>query len=92
MLRRISAMKARQNLGQIMNEVNLRNDKYIIERNGRPVAALIPVWLLLNLQKRTESFLSILNKHRDSQDELSEEETQILAKEAIEAARKQKRK
>jgi hypothetical protein len=36
-LRKISALKARQNLGQVMNEVALRGDDYIIERAGRPL-------------------------------------------------------
>ena len=41
MLKKISAMKARQNLGQIMNEVALRGDDYIIERAGKPLVAII---------------------------------------------------
>jgi prevent-host-death family protein len=41
MQKTISAMKARQNLGQIMNEVSLRGDDFVIERAGKPVAVLI---------------------------------------------------
>jgi len=37
----ISALKARQNLGQVMNEVALRGDEYIIERAGKPLVAMI---------------------------------------------------
>jgi hypothetical protein len=36
MLKRISAMKARQNLGQLLNEVSIRGDSYVIERAGNP--------------------------------------------------------
>jgi len=32
MLKRVNAIKARQNLGQIMNEVNIKENDYIIER------------------------------------------------------------
>jgi hypothetical protein len=39
MYKKISALKVRQNLGQIMNEVSLTGDKYIIERAGKPLAA-----------------------------------------------------
>jgi len=31
MLKKISAMKARQNLGQVMNEVALKEDEYIVD-------------------------------------------------------------
>jgi prevent-host-death family protein len=41
MLKKISDMKARQNLGQIMNEVSLRADDYIIERAGKPLVAVV---------------------------------------------------
>jgi hypothetical protein len=37
MYKKISALKVRQNLGQIMNEVSLTGDKYIIERAGKPL-------------------------------------------------------
>ena len=36
MLKKISAMKVRQNLGQVMNEVALRGDDYVVERAGKP--------------------------------------------------------
>lgn len=43
MQKTVSAMKARQNLGQIMNEVSLRGHDVIIERAGKPVAVLISI-------------------------------------------------
>ncbi|MBF0540902.1 MAG: type II toxin-antitoxin system Phd/YefM family antitoxin [Nitrospirae bacterium] len=43
MLKMISAMEARKTLGQIMNEVSIRNDEYIIERAGYPLVAVISV-------------------------------------------------
>jgi prevent-host-death family protein len=39
-LKKISALKARQNLGQIINKVALRGDDYIIEQAGRPLIAI----------------------------------------------------
>lgn len=43
MLKTVNAVKARQNLGQLMNEVYLKNDQYIIERDGKPMVALVPL-------------------------------------------------
>ncbi len=51
MLKKISAMKARQNLGQIMNEVSLRGDDYIIERAGKPLVAVVSIEKFQALQK-----------------------------------------
>ena len=38
----ISAMKVRQNLGRIMNEVSLRDEDYVVERAGKPLVAIVP--------------------------------------------------
>ena len=43
MTRTISAVEARHRLGQLMSEVQLRGDHYIIERAGKPVVAVIPI-------------------------------------------------
>ena len=54
MLKKISAMKARQNLGQIMNEVSLRGDDYIIERAGKPLVAVVSMEKFQAMQKDRE--------------------------------------
>lgn len=90
MLKRVNAIKARQNLGEIMNEVNLRNDEYIVERNGKAIAAIVPVWFVLNQQKQAEGFLQVLNKYKDV-DNYSDEEAMALANEAIQSVRAKKR-
>jgi prevent-host-death family protein len=41
MVKKVSALKARQNLGRIMDEVSLGGDDYIIERGGRPLVAMV---------------------------------------------------
>ena len=51
MLKKISAMKARQNLGQLLNEVSIRGDSFIIERAGKPLAALVDMERFQQLQK-----------------------------------------
>ena len=41
MVKKLPALKVRQNLGQVMNEVALRGDEYIVERAGKPLVAII---------------------------------------------------
>jgi prevent-host-death family protein len=48
----INAMKARQNFGQMLEEVYYKGDQFVIERAGKPMAALVPLTLLDELQKR----------------------------------------
>jgi prevent-host-death family protein len=55
MLKKISAMKARQNLGQLLNEVSIRGDSYVIERAGKPLAALVDMESFQQLQREQNS-------------------------------------
>ncbi len=36
----ISVMKVRKSLGEILNEVNLKSETFILERAGKPIARL----------------------------------------------------
>ena len=47
----INAGKARVNFGQMLDEVFYKGDHFIIERDGRPMAAVIPLAQLEALQK-----------------------------------------
>ena len=49
----INAMKARQNFGQMIEEVYYKGDQFIIERAGKPMAALIPLSQLAALHKHS---------------------------------------
>lgn len=56
MLKTVSAIKVRQNLGQVMNEVSLKSDEYIVERAGKPLVAIIPIEKYLNMKSDREEF------------------------------------
>jgi len=49
----INAGKARVNFGQMLDEVFYKGDHFIIERDGRPMAAVIPLSQLEALQKHS---------------------------------------
>jgi len=59
MLKKVSAIKVRQNLGQVMNEVALKSDEYIVERAGKPLVAIIPVEKYLSMKKERDEFFHI---------------------------------
>lgn len=89
MLKTISAMKARQNLGQIMNEVSIRSDSYIIERNGKPLVAIVPVSFLEEQELKKRGFLNLLDKAQ-SNSNVTEEDIQNDIRETIKEVRKNK--
>lgn len=39
----ITTLDIRRHLGDILNRVALRHDEYVIERKGKPLAAMVPV-------------------------------------------------
>ncbi len=62
MLKKISAIKARQNFGQLMNEVALRGDDYIVERSGKPMVAIVSLEKFQILERNRETALEALDQ------------------------------
>lgn len=44
-------MEVRQRIGDMLNRVALRHDEFIIERKGKPLAALVPVERLEQMRR-----------------------------------------
>lgn len=59
MLKTVSAIKARQNLGLVMNEIALKSDEYIVERAGKPLVAIISIEKYLSIKNDKEAFFSL---------------------------------
>ena len=85
MVKTISAMKIRQNLGQVMNEVALRGDEYVIERAGKPMVAIIPMEKYRKLQRDLDDFYAEVqefqaaSKNADPQEVSQAIEAAVLA-------------
>jgi prevent-host-death family protein len=62
MVKKVTALKARQNLGQLLEKVYYNGDQYVIERAGRPMAAVVPVWQVEERKKRRERFFSMMEE------------------------------
>lgn len=48
---KVSTMEVRQRIGDMLNRVALRHDEFIIERKGKPLAALVPVERLEQMRR-----------------------------------------
>lgn len=87
MIKKISAMKARQNLGQLLNEVSIRGDAYIIERAGKPLAALVDMERFRQLQEDQDSALQAVRNIWQKMRGADTREIRTAVKEAIRATR-----
>ncbi len=56
MIRETSAVSARQNLGDLLNQVQYRNDAVLITKDGKPVAALVDVLLFERIRRLRDEF------------------------------------
>ena len=64
MRKRVNAVKARRSLGQILEEVYYRGDQYIIERSGKPMAAVVPVEQYDQWRREREAFFQLVDQIR----------------------------
>ena len=88
MLKKITAVKARQNLGQIMNEVSLLGDDYMIERAGKPIAVIISIDKYQSVQAKREEALRRLNQIWDKMGDVDPDTLEQLVDEAGRKSRK----
>ena len=87
-LKVVTALKARQIFGTIMNAVSFRNDQYIVERKGMPMVAIIPVKKFKQMDKARQRFFINMSKISDSF--IGEEPNKLddILEEATQAAKK----
>ena len=92
MIRTISAIEARQRFGQLMNEVQLRHDHYIIERAGKPMVAVVPVEEFQAWMGRREEFFQQIEQARTRNRDVDPEQIEADVEEAVKAVRRTRRK
>ena len=89
MAKKINALKARQHLGQLLEEVCYQNEQYIIERAGKPMAAVVPVWQLEERAKRREGFFATVDDIRQKNKRVKPQIIEREVAEAVKAVRTQ---
>lgn len=88
---KVSTLDVRQRIGDMLNRVALRHDEFIIERKGKPLAALVSVQRLDQIRRFARRHaLGFLDQQRGAP--LSDDEAMELALKAKRWARKQPRK
>src|SRR5512132_682025 len=88
---RVSTIDVRQRIGDLLNRVSLRHDEFVIERKGKPLAALVPVERLEQMRRFARRHaLELFEEQKQSK--VSEEQALAVALEAQRSARKRVRK
>jgi prevent-host-death family protein len=61
-IRKSTAVAARQNLGDLLNQVQYRSDSVLITKDGKPVAALVDVEMFERIRRMREDFRSLTDR------------------------------
>ena len=83
----ISALKARQNLGEILEGVYYKGDQYIVERAGKPMAVVVPISQYLQWKERRARFFSMIDEVREKNKTVAPDVIEAEAEEAISQTR-----
>lgn len=87
---KVSTMEVRQRIGDMLNRVSLRHDEFIIERKGKPLAALVPVERLEQM-RRFARVQAVDFLEQQTGGDLTEQQASDLALEAEQWARRKSR-
>lgn len=88
MIREAPAMTVRQNLGDLLNEVQYRKGRIVITKGGKPVAALIDIGTFERLRKVDEEFEKSAGWLAKAFKSMGAEKGAALIDEAVNAARR----
>jgi prevent-host-death family protein len=74
MITEVNAVNFRQNLGDMLNQVQYRNDSIVINKDGKPVAALIDAELFARIRRMRDRFDALSNRIAEAYAEVPVEE------------------
>ena len=79
------AFEARRQFCQILKDVSVRGESYVVEYHGEPVAAVVPLRVYEGWKRKGEDFFDTLEAMARRTD-LSPDEAETLAAEAVQWA------
>lgn len=88
MIRKSTAVAARQNFGDLLNQVEYRNDSVLITKDGRPVAALVDVELFERIRRLRDDFMALTDRIGQSYAGVAQQVAEREIAEAVAHARK----
>jgi prevent-host-death family protein len=87
----IPAFEARRKFGSLIEDVSAKGDKVIVERHGKPMAAVVPLEVYEQWKASRDRFFELIELGARNAN-LSPEEADRLAEEAVAWARRQRKR
>ncbi|TQE99203.1 MAG: type II toxin-antitoxin system Phd/YefM family antitoxin [Spiribacter salinus] len=88
MITETSAVKFRQNLGDMLNQVQYRHDSILINKDGRAVAALVDARLFERIRRMQARFDALASRLEEGFAEMPAEEGMAEIEAAVDAERR----
>ncbi len=92
MIRQTNAVAFRQNLGEMLNQVQYRRDSVVINKDGKPVAALVDARLFERIRRMQARFESLCERLESGFAAIDEAEGMAEIDKAVKQDRAQQRK
>ncbi len=89
---KISTAEVRLRIGDLLNRVALRGDEFVIERKGKPMAALVPVERLEQMRRAARTALAEFFATPPEKGEPTDDEVMRIALEAQRRVRSRSRR
>jgi prevent-host-death family protein len=74
MVTEVTAVQFRQNLGEMLNQVQYRNDSIVVNKDGKPVAALVGADLFARIRGMRDRFDQLCSRIAESYADVPEDE------------------
>jgi prevent-host-death family protein len=91
MIKEVSAVTFRQNLGEMLNQVQYRRDSVVIQKDGKPVAALVDARLFERIRRMQQRFDELAERLAAGFADVPEDEGLAEIERATTAVRRRKR-
>lgn len=91
MITEVNAVNFRQNLGEMLNQVQYRNDSIVINKDGKPVAALVDAELFARIRRMQDRFDALSDRIAQAYAEVPADEGMAEIDTAVAAVRKKRR-
>ena len=91
MKRKVSAVDARQKLGELLEGVFYRGDEIVIERAGKPMAVLVPTARYEAMKRDRDELFEMIRKVQEYNADTPAEVLEREIQEAIEEVRQDRR-
>jgi prevent-host-death family protein len=82
MEKKLGVTEARERFSEIVEKVQYRGDAFVINRHGKPAAAVVPVNVYENWKRQREEFFATI---RQIQEENRDQDPEEAMRDAIEA-------